>query len=194
MRNTKLKRNENSFMVSQINDIRKGGVAVFFRKLLTFLVYLLSIPFIPLILIIRLLRPILWIRFGFLISPRMGHYAANTELYLCERDAGLQPKRTLDLFFNGGRICNEQLKKMWDRTPNRHIWKLWRYFYIANKVLPGNRKHTISLPTDRDIHGLLERASVHLSFTSEEERTGCEGLREIGIKDGSKFVCFLSRD
>src|SRR5438132_1828901 len=40
-------------------------------------------------LALRAIRPWLLIRIGILTSERIGHLAANTELYLCERDAGI---------------------------------------------------------------------------------------------------------
>ena len=52
---------------------------------------LLTILLLPVIFIVRIIRPFILIRFGTLCSSRIGHYAANTEIYLCERDAGLQP-------------------------------------------------------------------------------------------------------
>ena len=52
----------------------------------------------------------------------------------------------------------------------------------------------IPMPSDRDIHNLLGRTPVHLSFTPAEERLGWERLRELGIPEGAPFVCFHARD
>ena len=43
------------------------------------------------------LRPLVTIRFGTLFVSRLGHLAGNTECYLCERDAGMRPKRCIDI-------------------------------------------------------------------------------------------------
>lgn len=45
-----------------------------------------------------------------------------------------------------------------------------------------------------DIHGLLPRTPVHLSFTVEEEHLGREGLKAMGISEGTPFICFHVRD
>jgi hypothetical protein len=49
---------------------------------------------------IRTIRRFLLIRWGSLNSTRIGHFAANTELYFCEKDLGINvPKqKTIDFF------------------------------------------------------------------------------------------------
>ena len=159
------------------------------------LILIFSILLLPILFFIRFLRPFVLIRFGSLVSARIGHYAGNTELYLCEKDAGLQPKHPVDIFFNDKIVCNYQLKKMWDRTLNVcQITRLQRPLYIANSILPGSKKHIISLPSERDIYNLYERTSMHLSFTTEDERKGYEELSKMGVSKSSKFICFIARD
>ena len=108
------------FTKSQLRQIRQGGLPVFFRKLLKLPKKLLvGIPSIlialPFVLFIRILRPLTLIRFGKLRSDRIGHYVANTEIYLCERDLGIQNTYTRDFFYNQNTVCNKQLKKMYAR-------------------------------------------------------------------------------
>ncbi|MFB0566235.1 MAG: TIGR04372 family glycosyltransferase [Candidatus Aminicenantaceae bacterium] len=146
------------------------------------------------ILKVRVLRPIIHVQFGALISERIGHFAGNTELYLCKRDAGLEGKRTFDIFYHTGPICNQQLKKMWDRV--LHVSNFGFHLDLHNRRLPGWEKHVIewAYNADRDIHGLLARMPMHLSFTPGEERQGNSALRELGIPEGAPFVCFIARD
>lgn len=184
------------FIKRQTLDIHKEGIGAFVRKLWRFLkllpVIFFSALLLPIIPFIRLIRPFVLIRFGRLDSGRIGHYAANTEMYLCERDIGLLPKHTLDVFFNYSNICNYQLKEMLGRV--LHISSFARYFYIANHLLPGYKKHIIPLPSDRDVHGFLEQTPVHLFFTPEEEKRGYEELVKNGIPADAKFICFHARD
>jgi putative glycosyltransferase (TIGR04372 family) len=191
------------FVKRQTEQVRRGGIKVFFRKLSTMIkfyrvihVALFFIPLLPFIFIVRLMRPVLLFRFGGIVNQRLGHYAANTELYLCERDAGLQPQEAFDIFFNldPSFNCNRQLEKMWKRCGRLHIWEVGRYLYITNRCVPGYRKHMIALPSDRDIHDLYKRFPVHISFTPEEENEGYSALRRMGIPEGAKFICFHSRD
>ena len=74
-------------------QIKRGGVKVIAKKLRSLIYLLLQIPIyllsIPLIIILRLIKPWYLIRWEELISSRIAHFAVNTELYCCERDAGI---------------------------------------------------------------------------------------------------------
>jgi len=77
-----------SFIERQIVQIQQGGPSVLVTKFLRALQLAFAIP---IVLIIRVLRPLVLMRFGQLNSLPIGIFAAGTEMYLCERDAGLQP-------------------------------------------------------------------------------------------------------
>ena len=64
---------------------------------------------ILIVILIRLVRPMVLIRYGNLFSYRIGHFAGNTELYLCEKDARINTpqKFTLDLFYIENPISNQ---------------------------------------------------------------------------------------
>ena len=93
------------FLKKNIIDLIKGDSKIILRKIFTFIKMLLSIPFFVLgifvLPILYLVRPYYLVRFRNLPSNRIGHFAANTELYCCERDlkigTPLQPY--LDIFF-----------------------------------------------------------------------------------------------
>ncbi|MBT89689.1 MAG: glycosyltransferase, TIGR04372 family protein [Spirochaetales bacterium] len=177
----------------QVRQLREKGISLLpikcYKFILIVLQLLVVLPFIPLI---RMLRPLVVMRFGQLNSDRIGHFAANTELYLCERDMGMYNRRTLDVFYHSSLICNHQLKKMWDRT--LRVSRFARPIDMINRWLPGSESHVIPIPSDRDIHGLLPRTKVHLSFTSDEEHLGTRLLREMGIPANTPFVCFHARE
>ncbi|MFC1646118.1 TIGR04372 family glycosyltransferase [Candidatus Omnitrophota bacterium] len=161
-----------------------------FRKLK---LILLGLPAALVVFFIRLLRPLLTIRLGPLRSERIGHFAINTELYLCERDAHMHEPRTLDIFYYTLPVCNQQLKKMWDRT--LHVFQFASLIDKLNRRLPGGKKHMIpEIAIHLDVHGLLMRTQPHLFFTPEEEQTGLKALRKLGIPEGAPFVCFFARD
>ncbi|MFH1634425.1 MAG: TIGR04372 family glycosyltransferase, partial [Chloroflexota bacterium] len=133
-----------------------------------------------------------------LISARLGHFAANTEMYLCERDAGINvPKqRHVDLFYMERSICNQQLAIMLKR-----VLRIWPYWILArasrvNQLIPGGAIHEIGNNTqhDRDVHNLLDRFPPHLKLTPEEEARGEAGIRTMGIPQGAPFVCLIVRD
>lgn len=180
------------FISDQIVKNKEGGLFLLTRNLILFLLT----PFLVLIvLFIRLLRPLILIRFGELISSRIGHFAANTEVYLCERDLGMHGRqRSLDIFYINSPICNRQLMKMWSRALCISHFAIG--LDLINRVLPGGGKHKIQwrLYQSRDIYGILESTKAHIAFTIKEDRIGQELLKKIGITSGSLFVCFLSRD
>lgn len=165
------------------------GWRTLIRKIPTFL----ALPATALVVVvIRLLSPLVLIRFGAIESRRLGHFAANTELYLCERDVGRHPRRAVDIFFHLSPVCNRQLKKMWDRTLHVSRFAKWPCGLISR--LPGFGSHLIPMPVHRDIHGILARTPAHLSFTPEEECLGRAALVDLGVPEGVPFVCFFARD
>jgi putative glycosyltransferase (TIGR04372 family) len=151
----------------------------------------LTVAFLP-VMALWALRPMVLIRFGAFRSDRIGHFAVNTELYLCQRDLGEHPKRTIDIFSHAPTVSNNQLKRMWDR--NLNVWPLARILYRLLSRFPGSTKHIIRLPSDRDSQGLLAHTSTHLTFTSREERDARSGLAGMGIGEGAPFVCFMARN
>jgi len=56
------------------------------------------------------------IRFGDLRVERNGHFAVETDLYLCHLDSELTPQRRFDLFGSPKSVCNQHLRLMWART------------------------------------------------------------------------------
>ena len=55
-------------------------------KILKYIKYSYYIFFIPIFLIIRILRPFIIIRFDYLNATRIGHFSQNTEIYLAEKN------------------------------------------------------------------------------------------------------------
>lgn len=178
-----------------INMISKGELSVVLRKFWKIPLFVFALPAV---IALRLIRPWLLVRFGFLYSNRIGHFAANTELYLCERDAGINvpQQRYVDLFYMVPPVCNQQLAKMWKRI--LRIWPVWILGPITsvNRLIPGGEAHEIdNHPTnDRDVHNLMDRFPRHLQFTSEEEAMGEAVLCSMGIPTGTSFVCLIVRD
>ena len=143
-----------------------------------------------------ILRPFLLIRIGRLWGDRIGHFSANTELYLCEQDAKINtPKvRYIDLFFIDGRICNNYLLKMWKREiiviPTFILYPV--YFLTQNMNIFNRNIVPEPKALDRDIFNLFDKYDCHLSFTENEENFGKKELKRIGIRH--PFICLNVRD
>lgn len=184
----------------QAREIRMDGFPEILRKTL---VYLLLPLALLVVLLVRVLRPIVLVRFGDLMSGRIG-YSAHMDMYLCERDAGLHGSRIFDIFshvywYRSVRdkhpVANKQMNKMWNRA-----LPVYRFAALLNFVslhLPGSQKHLVPQRprlADRDMFGVYAGAKPHLSFTSHEERFGASELNRLGIPEGAPFICFYAWD
>ncbi len=201
------------FLKSQIKQVRHYGVKAYFcRKFSIFVTkkFIFRSFFyffaVPMVVVIRLIRPLILVRFGLLISDRIGHFAANTELYLCERDAGINlphQKYFVDIFSpryvfrtRYRPISNRQLLLMWKRVLYIFPEFVLTPIKMINRFLPGWEIHEIirEQTDDRDVRNLFIRYPVHLKFLGKEEKRGAEELKKIGIPKGAPFVCLLVRD
>jgi putative glycosyltransferase (TIGR04372 family) len=159
----------------------------------------LATPLAALLLVaIRLARPLLRVRLGAMRSDRIGHFALETELALCERETGIRPAppRSLDLWYAPEPIANRALYRMWRRVmriwPNWLMVPLWR----LNERIPGGAAHVVpqTSSTCLDVHNLLDRCPPHLAFTEAEHARGRAGLAELGIGPSDRWVCVIVRD
>ena len=189
------------FWSQQFSQITEEGIVSIWRKLKTiirmFIIFVCSILVIPLVIIIRTIRPWYWIRFGWFLGSRIGHFSFDVENYLTEKKLGLHPKKGLDIFFyRWGKPANEFFSKI----VKRHLFinNLANSFYTANNWIPGGSKHTI-LPAmvrsgSRDLDCLFRKVGPQLKFTREEIDIGLSFLRSIGMNENGKFVCLVARD
>ena len=190
------------FTKRQVIQIIKGDSTVFFKKLkkiyphiIYFPLYVLATPFV---IILRILSPIFLIRWQSILATRLGHFAGNLELYLCEKEFGINVPSQLyfDIFFIGHKpICNHQLFFMWKRV--LRIWPKFIFYplMVVNKIIPGGNSHEIlTSSNDRDVNNLYDQTLSHLSFTEEEEQRGEIGLLDLGIPRDAKFICLTVRD
>ena len=146
-------------------------------------------------LVVRLIKPLLFIRFGSLYCEKIGPFAARPELYLCEKEHGIQPGKTLDIFYSGMedfKCCNYQLLKMWKRLFVFN--EASKYLYRVMDQLPFGKEHIIHTTNgSRDLYGLLEKSDVHLKFLPEEIIQAKLELSRMGIGDNDKYVLMINR-
>lgn len=175
-------------------DVINGGILVVLRKVYCLFLVVFAVPAV---VIIRLLRPLVTVRFGSICAKRIGHFAASPEIYLCERDQGTNNKpRVIDIFYYIKPVSNYQLKRMWDRM--LCVWQFSRFTNLVdriNRFLPKAEPHIAPISfNDRDIQDFFRRTPPHLSFTDNEEIRGEGVLRKFGINDSNPFVCFHARN
>jgi putative glycosyltransferase (TIGR04372 family) len=190
------------FLVRQIHQIRLGGSAVLKSKLKEALRRgvegALMVPAVAVVVALRAVRPFVLVRLYSLTDTNIGHFAANTEMYVGERDAGINvpDQRFVDIVHASGRpVCSQQLFQMWKRSIG--IWPGWlmQPVYLATNYVPGGSIHQAgSSQADRDVHNLLDRTSTRLQFTAEENAWGQAQLRAMGVPLHAPFICLIVRD
>lgn len=195
--------NQQSLLRRQIGQLKAGGWPVFARKVRSFgkllsrsLLSLIGvIGLAPLVLLIVAIRPFVRLRFGTMMSQRMGHFAADTEAYLCARDRENPSRRTIDVIGCPEPVCNRQLRMMWARnlriTPG--AW-LWNILDRACRFWTRSDAHHVKLYDRGSDYRFFLATEPHLIFTDEEHCRGQALLRELGIPSGASWVCIHNRD
>ena len=159
-------------------------------------IYILSL-FI--VLIFRILSPFFLIRIGFLRAERIGHFAAETELYLLEQREGInKPKiKFIDFFYLSEiNLVNSQLLKIWKKKiiilPKFLLHPIDR----INNFLPLGENNKIGRNSnfDRDVNNLLDKYPSNIQLTEEEISTGNKELKKFGILPNDKIICLIVRN
>jgi len=187
----------------QVRDIKEEGFSIVMRKLRVFLsIIIMTLLAVPIVIIMRTLRPFVVIRLGPLDLARIGAFG-HAEWCLYDHYANTNCNRYLDIFYHVKTcmpIANSQWLKMWKRLIFVSIFfgRLTRSVDNLNRSLPGYASHIISKneipPKNESLKAVLACKKPFLTFTPEEEIRGNELLREIGIPEGVPYICFHARD
>jgi putative glycosyltransferase (TIGR04372 family) len=155
--------------------------------------FLILIIYSPVLLIIKVLSPLVSIRFGHIKSSHLGFSLNESILYILEKRE-FQSKRSLDVFGLDKISANQQVITMLKREV--FASKLITPFISAINKLPAFKDHLVLFRKEQyfDIHGLIAQNSAVLKFTNAEHELGEAELQRIGITKGSKFVCLCIRD
>ena len=148
------------------------------------------------LLLILIINPFLGVRVGFLRCDRLGHFAANTELYLCYKDGLESKKKIIDIFYYPREVCNYQLATMWERELFILPWFWMRPIDLIIRSFDclAFLRVVEARGEDRDVDSLFDETEPHLSFTSDEDNFGREQLEKFGIPKNANFVCITVRD
>ena len=151
-------------------------------------------------LLMILISPFVFIRIGKFQSERIGHLSANPELFLCEKEVGINhlKRKSIELWYFGWPICNKQLARMWEREftviPRLFLAPIDNVISMITEKSNHRITEYENTDTDRDVHNLLDTSEPHLSFTASELAEGQSSLRAMGIPEGAKFVVMIIRD
>ena len=139
------------------------------------------------------LRPIIRIRIGILFHARVGHLAAEAELFLRHQARGRQAGKQLNLILTGT-PANHQLLRMIKRRLHVRDHRLFPLLYWAMHSITGRSGMWLELPWYGDEFDEFNNIPAQLSFTQEEEECGKMLLESMGMEPGAPFVCIFARD
>ncbi|MDA9696709.1 TIGR04372 family glycosyltransferase [Candidatus Pelagibacter sp.] len=140
----------------------------------------LTLPFALVFMIfIIIVRPFILIRFGLVHTDRIGHFATNTELSLCEKKKN--NLNSLDLFYFPTKPCNDYLGKI---IKNKIIVLpkiLIRPFCLIVRKFKKLNKHVAGQPLrgDYDICNLFDKFSNQLDIDKKDILKGDKFINKI---------------
>jgi len=147
--------------------------------------------------VLYILEPFLRVRIGLMHTQRIGHLAANTEMFFRKLQINGKPPRTVYYLF-GWDPANRQLFDMFLRLRLKGAnfrESQWGTRFVSS-WLPLLKKTRFWFPnriTAAEFHEYAHSKSV-VRFTDDEDRKGLDGLAEMGIGPDDWFVCFHARD
>ena len=155
-----------------------------------------NLALIPLILLLYIINPLLRVQFVKIRDDRIGHLAANTEVFLRRLEMGiLEKKGILYIGIASTKPCNKQLLKMFKRKMVIiQLPKLLSEVTFSEKsflIKSGFGRH---LPMNSNEYSEFSYGKPALKFTSAEEKKGKELLEKMGITNKDWFICFHARD
>ena len=192
------------FLKSNIRQIKKGGWAVFFdkgkkapKRIVLFTFDLIATPFsIPIVLLIRLIKPIKHIRFGYFYGGRIGHFIPDTVIAAIDDN---KLNKFVDLYYFLPSEKNIQWAKMVKKELNVYYWV--RLLYFSNKLLPGGNSHVIIPSIHRPNgsqgslrQGLFYNSDFKFSFNDDDNKVAKLWLKNNGWSEGEKIICLMVRD
>ena len=141
------------------------------------------------------IKKFLLIRFGFVHSDRIGHFAANTELYLCQKKRFKKNKKTIDLFYFPTDPCNTQLAEMIKRKITFYPKILIRPFCLISRKLEFLKEHVTgrTFRSDHDIKNFYEAYPSQIEFSSNEINFGEKILKKMNPTN-RPIVLLIIRD
>lgn len=166
--------------------------------------FIMILPSIIFLLLIRIFSKVLLIRFGQLPSDRIGHFSIDVELYLSKLEQTKLTKNVKDIFFipNTKQICNSYLLKIWSKklTIIRRFFIIPLWFLINSKYLKYFFKdhvlhHRIGKHFPHfDNENLILNSKQNINIEKNDIDECLEILKRNKIDINKKIVCLHVRD
>lgn len=162
--------------------------------------FLLVFLAVPQVILIRLISPLVLVRFKMVGIERIGSVYPLL-YYLSDIRVGMTRRRCWDIFYFSPYtevVSNVQWKKMVER--NLFFFPIPRLALAIDKInryFPGHEQHVIQYghpPENRVLKNVFDYKEAIFSFTQGEDRFGKKALSALGITQGESFICFHTRD
>lgn len=151
---------------------------------------------IPVLIVIRVVRPLLIVRVGIFNYARVGHFVADVARHKAQ---SLVEGSRIKLDFWYLPDDHECSNSYWAQITRRwfRVHSSVRYLFFWNRILPFGHLHSLSSGGEhnsRDLDGYFQRAKLSLPITGSEDAAAREWMHQFGWKEGDPFVCLLVRD
>lgn len=143
---------------------------------------------------LRALEPVLLVKVGFLQHDRIGHLAANTELYLRSRAARPGGRPEMSLFISGPPVNRELYDLVRARVTVLRAPLLGAFFQGALAPRLKGTPFLIDLSWNDLDYASFQRTPPQLRLGPGEDARGRALLAELGVPADARFVCFHARD
>ena len=148
-----------------------------------------------LMIIIFSIKKLVLIRFGFVHSDRIGHFAANTELFLCDQIKKKNKVKNIDFFYFPTKPCNFYLALLLKRKLKFYPKFLIRPFCLITRKFIFLKDHVTGQPPmrDYDIFNYYERYQNQIKLSKTEITNGNKILAKLNPKN-KPIVLLIVRD
>ncbi len=158
-----------------------------------------KIIFLPAVILIRIISPILYIRVSPLKAARIGHLVGEMEIYLCNRKYSNSSLFTLDIFYirKKEKISNKfiflKIKKKVVIIPN-YIGKIIFAINLKlNKIFKSKKKFFYDLQIHYSSQ-FLKLDNQQIKLTKSEIEKGKQMAKNLKLMPDDKYVCLVCRD
>lgn len=158
-----------------------------------------NIFFLPIVVFIRLISPLIYIRITPLKVARIGHLIGEVEIYLCNKKKDKKSFFTIDLFYirKNEKICNiflfNIIKKKIIIIPALIGKKIYQINLKLNRILNSKKSYFYELNFNSSPE-YLKINNQQIKMSDNDIEIGRKMAEKINLFSHDKFVCVVCRD
>ena len=152
---------------------------------------------LPAVIAIRLISPILLIRFGQTNASRIGHFAIETEIAQCQKKIRVRDHKfplIIDFYYISGNVSNMYLFEQWKKVIRYYPRWLLQPIHRINQKIPNSGKYNVFEKAQDEHIEILDSVEPIIQLDESEQLIAESILKQIGIGKDDKLVCLCVRD